>query len=56
MTVQVTGKHAYVERLVTVVKIVTVIEACYTEEQRSVLRLSWAKENSKDILKEICPV
>jgi hypothetical protein len=35
----------------------TVLKVCTTEEQRSVVRLMWAKElNVKDIHKEIFPV
>jgi hypothetical protein len=42
--------------LVSVVKMVTVLEECPTEEQRSVVRFLWAKGlNSKDIHKEMFP-
>jgi hypothetical protein len=35
----------------------TVFEECITEEQRSVVRLLWAKEhNTKDIHKQMFPV
>jgi hypothetical protein len=35
----------------------TLLEECHTEEQRSVVRLLWAKPlNAKDIHKEILPV
>jgi hypothetical protein len=35
--------HEHVQRLVSVVKMVTVLEAYNGEEQRSVVRFSWAK-------------
>jgi hypothetical protein len=37
MTVYVAGAHAHVHRLVSVVKMMTVLEDCTTEEQRSVV-------------------
>jgi hypothetical protein len=44
--------HAYVKKLVSVVKMATVLEACITEEQHSVVRFSWAKRlNANDIHK-----
>jgi hypothetical protein len=49
--------HAHVQRLVSVVKMVTMPEAYATEEQRSVVPFWWAKGlNKKDIHKEIFPV
>jgi hypothetical protein len=43
----------HVHRLVSVVKMVTVLEKCTTVEQRSVVRVLWAKGfNAKDIHKE----
>jgi hypothetical protein len=39
MTVYVADAHAHVLRLVSVAKMVTVLEECNTEEQRSVVRL-----------------
>jgi hypothetical protein len=57
MTVQVADAHAPVQRLVSVVKMETVLEECATDEQRSVVRFLWAKElNAKDIHKEMFPV
>jgi hypothetical protein len=54
MIVQVAEAHAHVQRLVSVVKVVTVLEGCVTEEQRSVLHFVWAKGlNAKDIHKEM---
>jgi hypothetical protein len=44
MTVQVADEHAHDQRLVSVVKIATVIEECYTEEQRSVVRFCGQKK------------
>jgi transposase len=47
----------HVQRLVSVVKIATVLEEYKTEEQRSVVRLLWAKGlNAKNIHKKISPV
>jgi hypothetical protein len=41
-----------VQRLVSIVKKVTVLEVCTTEEQRSVVSFLWAKEvNAKNIKK-----
>jgi hypothetical protein len=37
MTVQVADEHTHVQRLVSVVKMDTVLEECTTEEQRSVV-------------------
>jgi hypothetical protein len=57
MTVYVADTHAYVQRLVSVAKLPTVLEACTTEEQSSVMRFLCAKElNAKDIHKEIFTV
>jgi hypothetical protein len=48
--------HAHVQRLVSVVKMVTALEECTTEEQRSVVNFLWAKGlNAKDIHKEMFP-
>jgi hypothetical protein len=42
----------HVQRLVLVVKMVTVLEECTTKEQRSVVCFSWSKGlNAKDIHK-----
>jgi hypothetical protein len=38
MTVEVEDAHAHVQRLVLVIKMVTVLDECITEEQRSVVR------------------
>jgi hypothetical protein len=38
MRVKVADAHAHVQRLVSVVKLATVLEVCTTEEQRSVVR------------------
>jgi hypothetical protein len=38
MIVYIAGAHAHVQRLVSVVKMVTVPEECTTEEQRSIVR------------------
>jgi hypothetical protein len=42
---QIADAHAHVQRLVSVVKMATVLEECSTEEQRSVVRLSMGKRN-----------
>jgi hypothetical protein len=44
MKIYVEDAHAHVQRLVSVVKMATVLEEFTTEEQRSVLRLLWTKE------------
>jgi hypothetical protein len=55
MTVQVADAH--VQRLVSVVKMATVLEVCTNEEQRSVVRLMWEIGlNAKDNHKEIFPL
>jgi outer membrane PBP1 activator LpoA protein len=42
--------HVHVQRLVSVVKMATVLEGCNTEQQRSVVRFLQGKEpNAKDI-------
>jgi hypothetical protein len=44
----------HVQRLVSVVKMATVLEECNIGEQRFVMRFLWAKElNVKDIYKEM---
>jgi hypothetical protein len=53
MTVLVAEAHAHVQKLVSVVKMVTVFAGCTTEEQRSVVCFPWTKGlNAKDIQKE----
>jgi hypothetical protein len=57
MIVYIADVHAHVQRLVSVVKMVTVLEMCTTEKQRSVVRFLWAKGLSeKDITKEMFSV
>jgi hypothetical protein len=47
----------HIQRLVSVVKLSTVLEKCTTEKQRSVVRLLWGKGLvAKDIHKEMFPV
>jgi ABC-type proline/glycine betaine transport system substrate-binding protein len=49
--------HAHVQRLVSVVKMATMLEECATKEQRSVADFLRAKGlNTKDIHKEMFPV
>jgi hypothetical protein len=52
MTVKVADTHAHVQRLVSVVKVATMLQGYTTEEQRSVVRFLWAKY----IHKEMFPV
>jgi hypothetical protein len=52
MTVYVSDVHVHVQRLNSVVKMVTVLEEYTTEEQRSVVHFWWAKGlSAKDIHK-----
>jgi hypothetical protein len=48
--------HAHVQRLVSTVKMVTMLEGCTTEEQCSVVHFLWAKGFNEDINKEMFPV
>jgi hypothetical protein len=49
--------HAHVQKLVSVVKMATVLEGCATEVQRSVVRYLWAKGlSAKDIHTEMFPL
>jgi hypothetical protein len=43
MTVYVADTHAHVQRLISVVKMATVLEECTTKHQRCVVRFLWAK-------------
>jgi hypothetical protein len=57
MTVEVADAHMHVQRLVSVVKMATVLEEYATKEHCSVVRFLWAKGlNTKDIHKEMFPV
>jgi hypothetical protein len=58
MIVKVSDAHALVQKLVSVVKLASVLERCPTEEQRScILHFFLAKGlNSEDIHKEMFPV
>jgi hypothetical protein len=57
MTVEVVDAHAQVQRLVSVVRMLTVLEECADEEQRSVGRSLWTKGlDAKNIHKEIFTV
>jgi hypothetical protein len=57
MTVYVLDAHAHVQRLISEVKMATVLEECTTEEQRCFASFLWAKGlNAKDIHKEMFPV
>jgi hypothetical protein len=50
MTIYLADAHVHDQRLVTVFKMVTMLEECITEEQRCVMRFSlWTKGlNAKD--------
>jgi hypothetical protein len=49
--------HAHVQRLVSIVKMATVLEECTIEEQHSVVRFLWEIGlDAKDIYKEMFPV
>jgi hypothetical protein len=50
-TVQVEDVRAYIQRLISVVKMATVLEECNTEEQRSVMRFLWTEGLNKRIHK-----
>jgi hypothetical protein len=57
MTVKVADAHAHVQRLVSVLKMATVIEECTAKKQCYVVRFLWAKGlYAKDIHKEMFPV
>jgi hypothetical protein len=54
MIVWVADAHARVQRLVSIVKMATLLEECITEKQHSIVRFLWTKEfNTNDIYKEI---
>jgi hypothetical protein len=49
--------HAHAERLVSVVKMGTVLETCTTKEQHSAVQFLWANRlTAKDIHKEMFPL
>jgi hypothetical protein len=56
MTVQVVNAHAHVERLVSVVKMPTVLEGCTIEEQISVVRYFMEALDKMDIHNGMFPV
>jgi hypothetical protein len=58
MTVMVADAHAHVQRLVLLVKMVTVLEECTTEEHRSVVHFlcgekGYSKRNISCLLWEV---
>jgi hypothetical protein len=56
MTFYLADAHVHVQRLVSVVKIETLLEEYATEEQHSIVRFLWAKNlNTNGIHKEILP-
>jgi hypothetical protein len=64
-TVQLADAHAHVQRLVSVVKMATVLEECTPEEQDSIVRFLWKKDSMQRIFIQkyflftvgsICPV
>jgi hypothetical protein len=57
ITVKVADMHADGQRLVSVVKMATVIKECTTKEKRSVVCFLWEKGlGANDIHKEMFPV
>jgi hypothetical protein len=57
MTVYIADVHAHVQRLVSVVKMATVLKERTAQDQRSAVRFLWEKgPNAKDIHKEMCSV
>jgi hypothetical protein len=55
MTASVVDAHAHVQRLLSVVKMATVVEVCTTEEQRSVvLSFCGQKDSVQRILIKKC--
>jgi hypothetical protein len=51
MTVYVADAHAHVQRLVSVVKMATMLEECTAEKQRSLVQFLWARGlNAKEDL------
>jgi hypothetical protein len=57
MKIYVADAHAYVQMLVLVFKIATVLEENTTEEQRSLVRFLWTKGlNANDIYEEMFPL
>jgi hypothetical protein len=54
MTVWVTDAHAHVYRLVSVIKMATVLQECTTEEQRSVVCFCWRKDSMQRIFIKKC--
>jgi hypothetical protein len=54
MTVEVADAHAHVQRLVSVVKMVTVHEEYTTEEQRSVVRFCGQKDSMQRLFIKKC--
>jgi hypothetical protein len=57
MTVYVADAHAYIQKLISVVKMMTVLEECTTEEQSSIELFLWVKgSNAKNIYKVVFPV
>jgi wyosine [tRNA(Phe)-imidazoG37] synthetase (radical SAM superfamily) len=57
MRVYVADAHVHVQRLVSVVKMATVLEECTTEQQRFITRVMLVNgRNIKDIHKEIFSV
>jgi hypothetical protein len=51
MTVYVADAHAHVQKLISVVKMATVLEGCTTEEQRSAVRFLFCEQ--KDSMQSI---
>jgi transposase len=57
MTAFAADAHSHVQRMISVVKMVTVLEKYTIEEQRSIVHFQWAKGlNAKNIHEEMCPI
>jgi hypothetical protein len=57
MAVYVADEHAHGQRLISVVKMVTLLEECNTEKQHFLVQFLWAEQlSAKDIHKEMFSV
>jgi hypothetical protein len=54
ITVYIADVHVHIQRIVSVVKVATMLEACTTEKQHSVLHFLWAKGLNARISTKIC--
>jgi hypothetical protein len=54
MTVKVSDAHTHVQRLVSIVKMATVLEECTTKEQSSIVRVCGQKDSVQRITIKNC--